>query len=213
MYLSRLTINPHSPPALSALSDPYALHQLVWSALPDREDGGPGRVLFRLEPLVSGLPPVLLVQSEREPNWRALVSAGCLVAETKPFAPRFAAGQCLRFRLRANPTVRRVFGGPTQEGAPKPSGTRIGVYGEDAQRGWLDRKAAHAGFKVLECRVSDRGVLQSRKPGSSAPLRHLCVDFEGVLQVTDPGLFLGALQTGLGSGKGLGFGLLSVAPA
>jgi len=213
MYLSRLTINTRSPVALRALSDPYAMHQLVWSAFPDREQGGTGRVLFRLEPLADGRPPVVLVQSQREPAWEPLEQTGCLTSECKPSSPMVSRGQRLRFRLRANPTARRVFSPPVPEGMPKPSGTRIGVYGEEAQRRWLEAKAEKYGFRLLDCRVLDRGFVVSRKPGHGDPIRHLCVDFEGVLQVTDPKGFLAALESGIGSAKGFGFGLLSVAPA
>jgi len=211
MYLSRLTINTRSPVALRALSDPYAMHQLVWSAFPDREQGGTGRVLFRLEPLADGRPPVVLVQSQREPAWEPLEQAGCLTSECKPSSPMVSRGQRLRFRLRANPTARRVFSPPVPEGMPKPSGTRIGVYGEEAQRAWLDRKAGQSGFKVLDCRVADRGFQESHRRDGSAPLRHLCVDFEGILEVADPERFLSAVENGIGSGKAFGFGLLSLA--
>ena len=54
MYLSRVTMNAANPAALRTLADPYAMHQLVLSALPDREQGGPGRVLYRVEPEVAG---------------------------------------------------------------------------------------------------------------------------------------------------------------
>jgi len=211
MYLSRLSLNSRSPVALRALSDPYAMHELVWSAFPDRDQGGAGRVLFRLEPLAGGRPPIVLVQSDREPAWQTLEQAECLVAECKPFTPEVARGQRLRFRLRANPTVRRVFGEPSPEGGPKQSGVRVGVYGEENQRAWLARKAERSGFTVRECRVTDRGLQESRRRDGSAPLRHLCVDFDGVLEVVDPERFLSAVENGIGSAKGFGFGLLSLA--
>jgi CRISPR system Cascade subunit CasE len=43
--------------------------------------------------------------------------------------------------------------------------------------------------------------------------RFYAVRFEGLLEVTDPGLFLEMLQDGVGSAKGFGFGLLSLGPA
>jgi CRISPR-associated protein Cas6/Cse3/CasE subtype I-E len=42
-------------------------------------------------------------------------------------------------------------------------------------------------------------------------LRFASVQFEGALQVKDPARLLEVLQVGIGSGKGLGFGLLSLA--
>ena len=41
----------------------------------------------------------------------------------------------------------------------------------------------------------------------------LAVRFDGLLAVTDPALFRNTLQTGIGSAKAFGFGLLSLAPA
>jgi len=39
------------------------------------------------------------------------------------------------------------------------------------------------------------------------------VTFEGQLQITNKELFIAALKFGLGSGKGYGFGLLSISPS
>jgi len=38
------------------------------------------------------------------------------------------------------------------------------------------------------------------------------VRFDGTLEVTEPEIFLETVRQGIGSGKGLGFGLLSLAP-
>jgi hypothetical protein len=48
--------------------------------------------------------------------------------------------------------------------------------------------------------------------GASLPLALLAVRFDGVLAVTDVVQFAATLEAGIGSGKGLGFGLLSLAP-
>ena len=39
------------------------------------------------------------------------------------------------------------------------------------------------------------------------------VQFDGLLRVTDPDRLRETVRKGIGSGKGLGFGLLSLAPA
>ena len=43
--------------------------------------------------------------------------------------------------------------------------------------------------------------------------RFFAMRFDGLLGVTDPVQFLEALRAGIGSAKGFGFGLLSLAPA
>ncbi|HUU53718.1 MAG TPA: type I-E CRISPR-associated protein Cas6/Cse3/CasE, partial [Armatimonadota bacterium] len=148
MFLSRLVLSGEHPRALHAQAEAYLMHQLVYSGFPDKEAGGPGRVLFRTEGDMPATAPALLVQSEHEPDWRHLrADRVLLTADHKPLRLRLAAGQRLRFRLRANPSVRRVFDG-VREGQSKKSGKRVGVYGEEAQREWLDRKAERAGFRV-----------------------------------------------------------------
>jgi CRISPR system Cascade subunit CasE len=42
---------------------------------------------------------------------------------------------------------------------------------------------------------------------------HVPVLFEGVLRVNDPAKLIEAVRNGIGSAKGYGFGLLSLAPA
>jgi CRISPR system Cascade subunit CasE len=214
MHLSKLTLNTASGRALRTLADPYEAHRTIWRGFPDASEGGPRRVLFRVEE--EKRPPFLtvLVQSDLAPEWGALLEERVLLrAESKELrcdqlAVALQVGRKLRFRLRANPTVRKQFEAPSDR-----DGKRIGVYGEQAQRTWLDRKAAEKGFRVLSCVVSDRGFQTSRKSPNGPVMRHLCVNFDGILEVTDPKLFLDALQAGIGSAKGFGFGLLSVARA
>jgi CRISPR system Cascade subunit CasE len=52
-----------------------------------------------------------------------------------------------------------------------------------------------------------------RSAEETHPLCLLAVRFDGLLQVADPARLQAALRQGIGSGKGLGFGLLSLAPA
>jgi CRISPR system Cascade subunit CasE len=212
MFLSKLVINESNPLGLRSLLNPYEAHRTIWRAFPERDDGGPKRVLFRIEQRKSPPHLVVLVQSHLEPDWQpllgdgVLLSAKCIPADNK-IRGWLESGRLLRFRLRTNPTKRLPLG---KRGA-KEDGKRIGVYGEDAQRKWLKAKGEAAGFRVLDCRVQDRGFVVSRKPGCEKSLRHLCVDFDGTLEVTEPDCFLAALESGIGSAKGFGFGLLSVA--
>jgi len=207
LYLSRLLLNPRSRQVQAELRDPYQMHRTLCKAFGD----GPGelgasRCLFRVEEGCASVVPVL-VQSLALPDWgRLTVSEGYLgvEAEWKAFAPTFVGGQRLRFRLRANPTLRR------SEAVAK-MGKRIGVYGEGAQRAWLARKGEAGGFAVVDCRVIDGGHVVCRRGGDGPPQRHLCVTYDGLLEVTDPDRFLSALASGIGSAKAFGFGLLSVA--
>jgi CRISPR system Cascade subunit CasE len=204
LYLTRLVLDPRSRSVRRDLADPYELHRTLLRAFPDAAAGSPGRVLFRVEPARGEPRFVVLVQSDVAPDWSRLnVPRDYLLGPlaTKLFTPAFAAGQRLGFRLRANPTVKR-------------DGKRRPLLDESQQRAWLDRKAAAAGFRVVRVEVAPEGALCGYKPaeGATLTLTHHAVRFDGVLTVTDPGQLLHALRDGVGSAKGFGFGLLSLAP-
>ena len=215
MYLSRLMLNPRSRAVRRDVANPYQMHRTIMRAFPDQLGTGMERVLFRLEtqPRTGAL--TLLVQSLTSPNWAWLAEPNAgnyLLATTeepnpgvKFFQPVFAADQVLVFRLRANPTIKRKF----DSGDHK----RIGIYDEDKQIAWLVRKGEHGGFQILSVRTRDCGVVRAVIPREDARYQAeiLGVQFDGVLKVTDPAKFQETIRQGIGSGKGLGFGLLSVA--
>jgi CRISPR system Cascade subunit CasE len=118
----------------------------------------------------------------------------------KAFEPQFSKGQMLAFRLRANPTVKR-------------NGKRLGLYREEEQLEWLERKAEDHGFRLAAVRIANDEIIDGwlKRDEERHKLRLLAVRFDGVLQVDDPERFLQAVRDGIGSGKGLGCGLLSLA--
>lgn len=206
-YLSRLVLNPRSRQVRAELNNPYEMHRTLLQALGTRRDEA--AMLFRVDvDRASGVPTVL-VQSQAEPDWTVLTShAAYLLPDTpanpalKPFTPHFATGQILQFRLRANPTVKR-------------DGKRLGRYGEDEQREWLERKLTAAGCGLLTSQIVKEDLIEASKHegGQRVKMPLLAVRFDGVLQVADPSLLQQAVQQGFGSAKAFGFGLLSLAPA
>lgn len=198
MHYSRLIVNPADPRAARTLAHPYLLHQAVMAGF-DPAGRGDTRVLFRVEPERPLGKVVLLVQSEVRPQWDRAADrffGDGIQTATKERRIELAAGQRLRFRLRANPTVRR-------------EGKRIGLYGEASQRGWLTRKLEAAGAALLDCRTVDEGLIQERDP----PLELQAALYDGVLGVRDPQALVTCVATGIGPAKAFGFGLLSLAPA
>lgn len=212
MHISKLTMSQDEPLSLRSIADPYEMHRTIWRAFPDSENGGAGRVLFRVEPLVTGRPVVVLVQSRDKPDWEPLLSEGIIVdALTKSVDLKPPAGRLLRFRLLANPSKKITLNDQVDDqGQPRKS--RVGLFGEDKQRQWLERKAKQSGFELCEYAISATSNLDSRKPGQSNGIRHHAVRFDGILRVTDADVFAKTLESGIGSAKGFGFGLLSVAP-
>ena len=210
MYLSKLTFNESSVSARRLVASPYQLHKALMWAFPDKAEGGGGRVLFRVDYGDRPERGHVLVQSEKEPNW---MKAGQLLGslaeppQTKPLQIEFSRGQILYFRLLANPTVKRR----TADDAPSK---RLGLLREDDQYAWLSRKGEKGGFSLLSCTATRKEMLKEAKAEGDA--RHrlslLSICLEGVLKVEDPESFVETVRRGVGSAKGLGFGLLSIAP-
>ena len=208
MYLSRLKLNPLKWESRQLRTKPYLLHQAIYMAFPDEDEGSAGRVLYRIDTNKSGTMN-LLIQSEKEPDWnKADLLSKCLdePAESKPFFPKIKPGQKLYFRLRTNPTRR------LGKSADNNHGKRVGIYKEEEQLKWLERKAKTGGFTVLNCKIVPEGKIEFKKDHVEEGIKHNAVCFDGVLEVNDPDIFIKSIESGIGSAKGFGFGLLSIAP-
>ena len=206
MYLSRLKLNPSARKTRELMISPYQLHQAIYHAFP--KDGA-GRVLYRIDENQRLGTISLLVQSEKEPDWQeAKYLTLCLLdkAEFHFFTPDLKRGRTLFFRLRANPSVKKQEDG-------KKNGYRVGLIQEKDQLAWLNRKSEKGGFSIVSCRIIPEGIAHDDRSGAvSDKLRHFSVCVEGVLKVTDETIFTETVKNGIGSAKGFGFGLLSLAP-
>jgi CRISPR system Cascade subunit CasE len=176
--------------------------------------------LFRIDATSQGR-VVILVVSAIEPDWDyAFHNAKYLLAappQTQPLNLRTESGTRYRFRLLANAVFRaraKSIGRNGQPMDPKWEGKRLPVPNEDgALRNWLDRRAQQAGFRVVSLSVVQPGYVyfnKSREAGQGQRLRS--VRYDGLLEVTDAGLFRTALIAGIGPAKAFGFGLLSICP-
>ena len=180
--------------------------------VPRGEENG---FLFRIEPSRSGQTNIL-VQSAVEPDWDyAFHNAGHFLAsptEVKQASMCFDDGQDLRFRLVTNPT-RKIDTKTGSDGA-KRNGRRVPVP-VDQLFPWLSKRAELLGFSVDEGSTAMQPGYayfkkSPREKEEEARLRSVCYD--GVLNVIDSNMFKGTIASGIGPGKSLGFGLLSVAP-
>jgi CRISPR system Cascade subunit CasE len=204
MYLSRLTLN-RSRMALLWSSNPYRVHQRLMMACTDDL-----RLLFRMEDTTAGQQQIL-VQSHTDPNWEAAFIDFPVLAssiECKSFEPKLQAGRTYRFRLLANPTIKKTV---SRDGQSKK--TRQGLILEEDQRKWLERKLHTAGSELLQVQIVPRGLQHGRKNPTKQNDNqvHLAVQFEGILACREPELLKQTVERGLGSAKGYGFGLLSLA--
>ena len=222
MFLHRIHLDPRCREARRDLSDPYQLHSTLCRAFcePDRKCPE-GEFLWRLEPETdpTGCPRIL-VQSRTIPDWTRIGVQGWL-AKTDPAVDlkdrlkldSLTVGQRFRFRLRANPCVKR-------------DGKRLGLLRLKEQEAWIERKAQSHGFSLpklasfdlsespqgrVDVRVSQEQMIGGKQHAGNG-IRVFSVLYDGVLTVTEPEKFRGALQTGIGHGKVMGLGLLSVVP-
>lgn len=234
MLLYRIHLNPRCKDARRDLADPYQMHATLCRAFfPQETRCPPSALLWRLEPEVDGFRrPRVLIQSFATPDWSRVPSgwlAPALSETDMPVSPgidlveklsldTLTVGQGFRFRCRANP-------------CKTSQGKRTGLVHPDAQRAWLARKSEQHGFALpnsgtqdyfdfvvsakgqpyLDVRVSqDQMLVGVRQDGST--IRVYSALFEGRLTVSDPDKFRAVIETGIGHGKVMGLGLLSVAP-
>ena len=205
MYLNRLTLNPSHPQARRDLASPYDMHRSLTRAFAPDEHTPPPRFLWRLERERSGLTGTqVLVQAPEPARWETLPfdSGYAERLEANKFvAPErlVEAGRRYRFRLLANPTVTR-------------EGRRYGLHDDDARQAWLGRQGARHGFQVLLAERGASGRLRALQGRRERTITLDAVLFEGVLQATDAEALRQAWAAGIGPGKALGLGMLSLAP-
>ena len=200
MYISQLNLNLKSKDVRRDLSNCYEMHRTVCRAFPDKDNGGTGRILYRIENNNSSIyynNASIIVVSEKKPDWDKIKSNEDYLSEykSKDYEINLSEKQLLRFFLKANPTV-------------KKDGKRKGLYGSKEQENWLVRKADENGFKIMDFTPRQDDYLKNK---SGKEIEFLSVIYEGVLQVTDVNKFKDALYNGIGSAKGFGFGLMTVA--
>lgn len=219
MYLSRLFLNPRSRQVQHELADPYEMHRTICRAFPGEifKDNQPSGILFRIDVHPNTGVPTLLVQSHNMPNWlylsdsrkdyllgEASLPASAGNPAVKQVDLQLRAGQVLAFRLRANPTKR------LKEGAK-----RIGLVREEDQLTWLGRKIEIAGGTLVSAHVTGKANLRGKlfaEKNDERRMQFVSAQFDGTLQVKDPALLVKSIGAGIGSAKGFGFGLLSLAP-
>lgn len=222
MFLSRIHLDLRCKEARRDLSNPYQLHSTLCRAFSPPDVKCPeGEFLWRLEPETdSDGNARILVQSRNLPEWSGITVKNWLAhAETaidlrqKLKLDGLKAGQRFRCRLRANPCVSR-------------NGKRQGLLQTIDQEKWLERKGSQHGFSLpqlitfdltedvedrIDVRISQEQMLRDKQHSNNS-IRVFSVLYDGFLTVTEPILFRQVLETGIGHGKVMGLGLLSVVP-
>ena len=224
MFLSRIHLDSRCREARRDLANPYDLHSTLCRAFSEANQKCPeGEFLWRLESEADSKGcPRILVQSRSHPDWSRIGVKGWLAEEPDPAIAlsvrlkldTLKVGQRFRFRLRANPCVTH-------------NGKRQGLLRLENQQAWIVRKGEkHHGFSLpllasfdlsesaqdqIDIRVSQEQMLRGKRR-DDVEIRVFSVLYDGILTVSDPKKFRSSLQSGIGHGKAMGLGLLSVVP-
>jgi CRISPR system Cascade subunit CasE len=206
--------------------DSYAWHKRIWEDCFQREQDAKRDFLTRIDEMERGF--TVWILSKRKP-----IQPGWCVPEdfaVKEISRSFLSHRFYAFDLRANPTkcVDQVEpdGKAILRGNGKSTkGKRVPLVKKEELRDWLLRKAKArsrdgadgteipGGFRIVEERPLEISPMKEnhfhRKDDTAY---HGGVQFRGVLEVTDRERFLKTYQSGIGSAKGFGFGLLLLAP-
>jgi CRISPR system Cascade subunit CasE len=189
-----------------------ASRRLVWTLFADREDRKRD-FLWREDDARR-----YYVLSHRPPEDRHQL----FTVETKAFKPALSSGDRLVFSLRANATIGRPRGDSKRAGKRDdvvmailnaiPKHERAGARKEFIQReglAWLRRQGAAGGFDFDEAGVAVDGYepLTIRHNARGA-VKLTAMEFDGMLTVRDPDIFLARIARGFGRGKAFGLGLM-----
>ena len=191
-------------------------HHLIWSLFAEGADQHRDFLWREMERRGN-----FLILSTRVPTDRHALFD---VDEPKAFTPVLAEEDRLGFSLRANPVVRRRD--PSRSRSVKHdvvmdalqscsdgdrAAHRLAIVREQGFA-WLEREAAKGGFAVRPDDVQIEGYRQHRirRKRSAAAMSFSTLDFDGVLEVRDPALFVTSIARGFGASKAFGCGLMLI---
>ena len=190
-------------------------HRLVWTLFADNAERTRD-FLWREDK-----PGCFMILSPRPPIPEA---ERLFMIDTKPFAPVLACGDRLGFMLRANPTVDHAVASRLRRSSrsdvvmdalkPVPPGeerrrVRSRIV-QEAGAAWLLRMGGRCGFMPVAVQADGYDQLRIPRAPGTAPLSVSTIEFTGVLEITDPGVFLAQLEKGFGRARAFGCGLMLI---
>jgi CRISPR system Cascade subunit CasE len=191
--------NPDHFSARADASDPYQMHRtltrLFWNEHHSNEERAQllrgARLLFRLE--TDRPSPWVFIQARIPFQWESIA---CDYWKRAPICATIAhppaIGAELLFRLCARPTA-----GHKQKD----------IRDDEERYRWIHEKAISSGFEITHVSFDD--VFWRDSKGCRSRLLRGAM-FEGRLRVTDPDRLFRAMANGIGRGKAVGFGLLTL---
>lgn len=223
MFLSKVTLQ-HTAQASGELAKlmsngAYSAHQLLWNLFRDQEKR---EFIFREEVGLGGRPEFFVLSTSKPTTDNTVLSV-----QAKQFQPQLFSGQRLGFKLRVNPTICMT----DSEGKSRRHDVLMhakkqltaGAANSSADLAVVMQQAAH-GWIADEQRLKSWGVQLDALPEMVSYTQHKSkkrtgqqvqfssVDFQGVLTVKQPAVFLAQYIKGFGRAKALGCGLMLIRP-
>lgn len=224
-WLARLEVDSETAYA-ERIVDNYAWHKRVWEDCFQRAPDAKRDFLTRIDQLETAYRIWILAKRKPlRPQWCSPVGFALKEIEESFLTHRYYA-----FDLRANPTKCIDRRGPDgvillRRNGKRTKGKRVPLVKPEELRAWLIQKGkvrcrdenagvdVPGGFRIVEekpLEISPMVENHFRRKGDAA--YHGGVQFRGILEVTDREKFIESYQSGIGSAKGFGFGLLLLAP-
>lgn len=199
MYLIRIDAQLEQKKTIELLTDCQKMHRFITGFFgTDRQSG---QILYRTNLVQNKLCIYIYAQSPAEH-----IPDNCEVQQRNvtSWLESMENGQLWSFDLIAAPTKKVASEGK------KNSQRRILRQPQERQE-WLERKAVQHGFSIIQAQEQEQLHICGRhKADKGGVMYHDAYHYQGILQITDGEAFRRAMQTGIGSGKAYGFGMMMV---
>lgn len=192
MFISKILIDVKIPAVRHDLNSPDLFYNTIKTIT------GDSKPVYRIEnvPLhqTDFIQPVVVVSESKPDIKKGGKPLGYFKSiETLEYSIPVREGMVYRFFIKANPSVKIFF-------------KDFDVDTDEARKKWLETECSPNGFQLIDCKCKDDGFISSREKN-----KRLCsVIYEGSLKIYDEKKFSSALHKGIGRGRSLGLGLLSI---
>ncbi len=222
MYLSKVTLVRSADTARELLdlktTGVYATHQIIWQLFKGASKGRD--FIYREDMHASGLPEFFVLSQLAPENDNPIFSV-----QSKPFSPQLSTGDRLAFRLRVNPTItiKETSGKSRRHDVLMHAKRQAKERGEknaesikslanQAAKAWIadEKRLEKWGVSMDFVPEVERYAQHQGKKNSKENIRFSSVDYQGILTVNSPEVFLARLYQGFGHAKGFGCGLMLI---
>lgn len=193
-------------------SQEYITHQLIADLFGDRDDRG---YLYRVMKESRDRRAVTALVLSHDPPGDDTPSrpwGSIRRVERKPFAPVLQPGAVLDYEIMLNATT--VVTEPS--GRKQRTDIWDAIFAADRNdprtphevyAAYLQRKLEGVA-EILDGRITARGQIRARRPGTRHPITFIAANLIGTLRVIDPAALVTTVGTGIGRSKSFGCGLL-----